>query len=104
MPPASSAYVEPAGTDHLTLDLHLAHARTNLLGNGSQACIAGPGAGRDSVFTAPDQTNNDFDGVHGAGELARRQDLVEDCRYAVLPLECDTRSYNGDGTSLRGLR
>ncbi len=83
-------------TDHLTLDLHLAHARTNLVGNGSQAVQLLQDA-PDSVFTAPDQTRNDFDGAWGEAswQLAPHSKIAG----TVFFRSVRTRSYNGDGTS-----
>lgn len=78
-----------------TLDLHLAHARTHLLGNGAQS-LPVLALARDSVFTGPDQTNNDFTGFTAQGTWhAGRTWSVAGTLFAR---EGDTHSYNGDGS------
>ncbi|HCH0556545.1 TPA: TonB-dependent receptor [Pseudomonas aeruginosa] len=79
--------------ERAALDLDLAKARTDLTGNGAQSIQA---MRRDyaSIFTAPDQTQNDLTqaSLHG------RYDIADDLVLSAMAYQrtVRTRSFNGD--------
>ncbi|MEP6484391.1 MAG: TonB-dependent receptor [Rudaea sp.] len=82
-------------SDGVTLDLHLAHAETKLNGNG--ATPLGAIAERpQSVFTAPDRTQNYYDLINLQGSYKFNDNSIVSA--TVFARQVNTRSYNGDAT------
>lgn len=81
--------------ERASLDLNLSKARTNLTGNGAQSIEA---LRRDdaSIFTAPDQTENDLTQASLHGSYTFADDLV--LSAMVYDRTVKTRSFNGDGS------
>lgn len=81
--------------DAASFDLHLGHAKTNLTGNGSVP-IEQLAERWKSIFTAPDNTQNDMDLISGEGHI----DISDATKLAftVFHRKVNTRSYNGDGS------
>lgn len=77
------------------LDLHLAHADTDMTGNGASPAELLAQHWND-VFTAPDETANKMDLISLQGKF----DFTETTRLSVnlFHREVKTRSYNGDGS------
>jgi iron complex outermembrane receptor protein len=81
--------------DNATLDLHLAHAETKLNGNGAsplEAVAIRP----ESVFTAPDRTQNYYDLINLQGSYKFNDRSIVSA--TVFARQVNTRSYNGDAT------
>jgi iron complex outermembrane recepter protein len=76
-------------------DLHVAHAQTDLTGNGP-APLPLIAERRSAIFTAPDETANRFDLVSGEGHV----DLAGATRasWTLFHRRVDTHSYNGDAS------
>jgi iron complex outermembrane receptor protein len=81
--------------DNASLDLHLSHAETKLVGNGAQSIEVLALAPR-SVFTAPDRTQNFYSGVTAQGTYKFNDDVV--LSATLFARQVNTRSYNGDAT------
>jgi outer membrane receptor protein involved in Fe transport len=82
--------------DAATLDLHLGHADTDLIGNGA-APIGVLAEDWRSVFTAPDQTANTLDLVSGQGSVALGD--ATKLGFTLFHRRVNTRSYNGDASA-----
>jgi iron complex outermembrane receptor protein len=82
--------------DNATLDLHLSHTESKLTGNGASA-IQELQARPQSVFTAPDLTQNFFSGVTGQGTYKFNDDTI--LSATLFGRQVNTRSYNGDDTN-----
>ncbi len=78
-----------------TFDLHLNHAETRLNGNGAQS-IALLQQKYDSVFTAPDRTQNSYSGITANGTYHFSEDFS--IAVTVFGRQVNTRSYNGDAS------
>ncbi len=82
-------------SDQATLDLHLAHAETQLNGNG--ASPLGELAIRpQAVFTAPDRTENYYDLINLQGTYKLTAESI--LSATSFGRQVNTRSYNGDAT------
>lgn len=81
--------------DRGTLDLHLAHAETKLNGNGA-APIGALAIRPESVFTAPDRTQNYYSLISGQGSFKFSEDSIVSA--TLFGRQVNTRSYNGDAT------
>ena len=81
--------------DGATFDLHLGHARTDLIGNGSSPVEQLAERWR-GIFTAPDNTSNAMDLISGQGTV----DINDATRLAftVYHRKVNTLAYNGDGS------
>lgn len=79
--------------DKATFDLHVSHAETNLTGNGT-APAQELALRRQSVFTAPDLTLNNFSGVTANGTYQFNDDTS--LAATVFGRQVNTRAYNGD--------
>ena len=81
--------------ERASLDLSLAHADTDLTGNGA-APVELLAQDRAAVFTAPDETANRLDQASVRGSF----DFDDELRLDALLYRRDvrTRSYNGDGS------
>ncbi|HEY8012121.1 MAG TPA: TonB-dependent receptor plug domain-containing protein, partial [Rudaea sp.] len=78
-----------------TFDLHLAHAETKLNGNGAspiQALLIRP----QSVFTAPDRTENFYSLINAQGSYKFND--ASSLSATVFKRQVNTRSYNGDAS------
>ncbi len=81
--------------DRAEFDLHLSHAETSLTGNGAQS-VALLGIAPDSVFSAPDRTQNFYSSISTQGSL--KVDEATTLSATVFARQVNTRSYNGDAT------
>ena len=81
--------------DAASFDVHLGHAKTDLIGNGS-APIEELAERWKSVFTAPDNTRNDMDLISGQG-IIDINDATE-LSFTVYHRKVSTLSYNGDAS------
>jgi iron complex outermembrane receptor protein len=81
--------------NNATLDLHLAHAETKLNGNGA-APIGALELRPQSVFTAPDRTQNYYSTVSGQATYKFDSDTL--LSATLFERQVDTRAYNGDAT------
>lgn len=80
---------------YATFDLHLAHAETKLNGNGAspiQALLIRP----QSVFTAPDRTENFYSLINAQGSY--KFDDASSLSATLFKRQVNTRSYNGDAS------
>jgi outer membrane receptor protein involved in Fe transport len=78
-----------------TFDLHLAHAETKLNGNGAspiEALLIRP----QSVFTAPDRTENFYSLINAQGSYKFSD--ASSLSATVFKRQVNTRSYNGDAS------
>lgn len=82
--------------DQGSFDLHLAHAETNLTGNGT-APIQELTLRRQSVFTAPDITQNFMTGITGQGTYNVNDDTL--LSATLFGRQVNTRAYNGDDSN-----
>jgi iron complex outermembrane recepter protein len=82
-------------SDVASLDLHLGHGDTNLTGNGASP-IQELAERRESIFTAPDNTQNQMDvaSLNGSFNFNEATKLS----FTAFHRKVDTRSYNGDTT------
>jgi len=78
-----------------TLDLHLGHADTNLIGNGG-APVQKLAENWRGIFTAPDQTKNKMDLISGQGGFNFNE--ATKLSFTLFHREVKTLSYNGDGS------
>ncbi len=78
-----------------TLDLHLAHAETKLNGNGASP-IEALAIRPQSVFTAPDRTENFYSLISAQGSYKFSD--ASSLSATVFKRQVNTRSYNGDAT------
>jgi iron complex outermembrane recepter protein len=78
-----------------TLDLHVAHAETKLNGNGA-APIEALKLRPQSVFTAPDRTQNYYSMISGQGTYNFDSDTL--LAATLFERQVDTRAYNGDAS------
>ena len=78
-----------------SIDLHLSHTETDLIGNGPQS-VQALASSRSSVFTAPDQTRNNFTGF--TVQAVYRAIEWGSLSATLFAREVNTRSYNGDVT------
>ena len=78
-----------------SLDLHLSHAETKLVGNGAQSIEVLAIAPR-SVFTAPDRTQNFYSGITAQGTCKLSDGVA--LSATLFARQVNTRSYNGDAT------
>lgn len=78
-----------------TFDLHLGHARTDLIGNAS-APVEVLAERWSGIFTAPDHTANDMDLVSGQGAIAINEDT--NLSFTAYHRRVGTLSYNGDAS------
>jgi iron complex outermembrane recepter protein len=83
------------GGDAASADLQLAHAETKLNGNGASP-IGAVAIRPESVFTAPDRTQNFYSRI----SLQGSRKLGADARISatVFKRQVNTRSYNGDAS------
>ena len=83
--------------DQASLDLHLTHAQSKLGGNGAQS-VELLALAPDSIFTAPDRTQNFHSGVtaQGTWQLNRETSLAA----TLFVRQVNTRVYNGDVSDL----
>ena len=81
--------------DNASLDLHLSHAETKLVGNGAQSIQVLQLAPK-SVFTAPDRTQNFYSGVTAQGSYKFNDDTS--LSATLFGRQVDSRSYNGDAS------
>lgn len=81
--------------DQATLDLILAHANTELTGNGA-APVELLTEDRAAIFTAPDETDNRLDQATLRGTYAFHDDAVFSA--SVFSRSVRTDAYNGDGS------
>jgi iron complex outermembrane receptor protein len=81
--------------DDASADLHLAHAETKLNGNGASP-IEAVAIRPQSVFTAPDRTQNYYSLVSGQGSY--RISAESTVSATLFKRQVDTRSYNGDAS------
>lgn len=81
--------------DKLSLDLHLAHAETKLNGNGASP-IGAVAIRAQSVFTAPDRTQNYYDLINTQGSYKFNDASI--VSGTLFARQVNTRSYNGDAT------
>lgn len=81
--------------DRATADLHLAHSETKLNGNGASP-IGAIEIRPESVFTAPDRTQNYYSLISGEGTFDFSAESA--LSATVFKRQVDTRSYNGDAT------
>ncbi|MEO7051586.1 MAG: TonB-dependent receptor [Rhodanobacter sp.] len=81
--------------DAASFDLHLGHAKTDLIGNGS-APVEQLAERWKSIFTAPDNTRNDMDLISGQGII----DINDATKlsFTVYHRKVNTLSYNGDSS------
>ncbi len=86
-------------SDVASADLHLAHSETKLNGNGASP-IDALASRPESVFTAPDRTQNYYSLVSGQGSYTLSADSTVSA--TVFKRQVDTRSYNGDATDFNG--
>ncbi|HVZ19933.1 MAG TPA: TonB-dependent receptor [Vicinamibacterales bacterium] len=77
-------------------DLHVAHADTKLTGNEATPIQELAQFGRDSIYTAPDQTLNRLNMISGQGTW--QIDDATALSATLYDRRVDTRSYNGDTT------
>ena len=82
-------------SDTITLDLHLAHAETKLNGNGASP-LGAVDMRPESVFTAPDRTQNYYDLINLQGSYTFSDASIVSA--TVFARQVNTRSYNGDAT------
>ena len=82
-------------SDTITLDLHLAHAETKLNGNGASP-LGAVDMRPESVFTAPDRTQNYYDLINLQGSYTFSEASIVSA--TVFARQVNTRSYNGDAT------
>jgi len=75
-------------------DLHIAHADTKLTGNEATPVEELAQFGRDSIYTAPDQTLNRLNMISGQGSLQLNDATT--LSGTVYNRRVETRSYNGD--------
>lgn len=85
--------------DKATLDLILAHANTELTGNGA-APVELLAEDRAAIFTAPDETDNRLDQATLRGTYSFRDD--EMLSASVFSRSVRTGAYNGDGSDAEG--
>lgn len=80
-------------SDNASADLHLAHAETKLNGNGASP-IGALAIRPESVFTAPDRTQNFYSliSTQGSWRLGAEATLSA----TLFKRQVNTRSYNGD--------
>jgi outer membrane receptor protein involved in Fe transport len=81
--------------DNASIDLHLAHAETKLNGNGASP-IEAVESRPQSVFTAPDRTQNYYSLVNLQGSYRFSPDST--LSATVFKRQVNTRSYNGDAS------
>jgi len=79
--------------DAASLDLHLGHGDTNLTGNGA-APVQALAQRWESIFTAPDNTQNELDlaSLQGSFDFNDATKLS----FTAFHRKVDSRSYNGD--------
>ncbi|MEP6939058.1 MAG: TonB-dependent receptor, partial [Rudaea sp.] len=82
-------------SDRAEADLHFSHAETKLTGNGAQSLLLLERA-PNSVFSAPDQTENFYSGITTQGRFKLDDQTSLDA--TVFVRQVNTRSYNGDAT------
>src|SRR5262249_54005048 len=81
--------------DRGSMDLQLAHAETKLNGNGA-APIEALDIRPESVFTAPDRTQNYYSRISLQGSWKLAADST--VSGTVFERQVNTRSYNGDAS------
>ena len=81
--------------ERATADLHLAHSETKLNGNGASP-IGAIEIRPESVFTAPDRTQNYYSLISGEGTFNFSAESA--LSATVFERQVNTRSYNGDAT------
>lgn len=79
--------------DNATADFHVAHAETKLNGNGA-APIGALDLRPQSVFTAPDRTQNFYSTINGQGNYNFNDATL--LTATLFARQVNTRSYNGD--------
>ncbi len=84
--------------DDASLDLHLGHGDTELIGNGPAPAQLLAERWR-GVFTAPDQTANRMDLASAEGSLALSAHAK--LSFTLFSRDVTTRSYNGDGSDFQ---
>jgi outer membrane receptor protein involved in Fe transport len=77
-------------------DLHISHADTKLTGNEATPVEELAQFGRDSIYTAPDQTLNRLNMISGQGTWQIND--ATSLSATLYDRRVDTRSYNGDAT------
>jgi outer membrane receptor protein involved in Fe transport len=82
-------------SDNGSLDLQLAHAETKLNGNGASP-IEALAIRPESVFTAPDRTQNYYSRISLQGSW--RFDAGSTLSATLFERQVNTRSYNGDAS------
>ncbi|HEX6834204.1 MAG TPA: TonB-dependent receptor [Rudaea sp.] len=82
-------------SDRGSVDVHFAHAQTKLNGNGA-APIGALAIRPESVFTAPDRTQNYYSLV--SAQASYRLGDESTVSATVFARQVNTRSYNGDAT------
>ncbi len=81
--------------ERASADLHLAHSETKLNGNGASP-IEAIQIRPESVFTAPDRTQNYYSLVSAEGTFNFNSESA--LSATIFERQVDTRSYNGDAT------
>ena len=81
--------------DKASADLHLAHSETKLNGNGASP-IGAIEIRPESVFTAPDRTQNYYSLISAQGSYEFTADST--LSATAFERQVNTRSYNGDAT------
>ena len=81
--------------DKASVDLHLAHSETKLNGNGASP-IGAVAIRPQSVFTAPDRTQNYYSLINLQGSYRFSADST--LSATVFKRQVNTRSYNGDAS------
>jgi len=81
--------------DNASVDLHLAHSETKLNGNGASP-IEAVAIRPESVFTAPDRTQNYYSLINLQGSYRFSADST--LSAAMFKRQVNTRSYNGDAS------
>jgi len=81
--------------DKASVDLHLAHSETKLNGNGASP-IEAVAIRPQSVFTAPDRTQNYYSLINLQGSYRFSADST--LSATVFKRQVNTRSYNGDAS------
>ena len=84
--------------DRASADLHLAHSETKLNGNGASP-IEAIEIRPESVFTAPDRTQNYYSLVSAEGTFNFNSDSA--LSATMFERQVNTRSYNGDATDFK---
>ena len=79
--------------DNATADFHIAHAETKLNGNGASP-LGALNIRPQSVFTAPDRTQNFFSTINGQGTYNLNDATL--LTATLFMRQVNSRSYNGD--------